>query len=985
MIRTSDIHLEKISGSDQGYYLTGSGILWFSIIILISLLCGWNSGYAQEQPLAQPFLQLDSGGHTAVINDIAFSPDGRYLVSASDDKTIRVWDWKQGKTVRFLRGSVSEGNEGTIYAMALSPNGKWLAVAGWMDKSNAVVPCCGDIRLYDFQSGELKALLHGHRSVVQALTFSPDSQKLISGSSDKTAIIWQVTTQKPLQTLSGHSKAIHALAFSADNQRVVTGSFDHSLRLWQVVDGQLIATLQGHTDKVNAVAVSPKSDLIASGSDDQTIRLWDAQSGKFLRRMTKQGTGIEVSSLSFSPDGLRLLSASHSAPMACYVWDVASGKKQHTYKHDNIVLATGFSPNGAHIVTAGGVDNKIYLWDSKNGKLVQTLGGQGAAIWSVGFATDGQSIAWGKTSTHISRTNRGELEQQLHLSQRNSSLGTPKPVTKKQTWQRAKDVVGDWSLQSHKSGDYGYQAILEIKHKGKVSARIERNASNGYGHTAYTFTPNGKNIISGGRNGTLSLYSNKGQKRGEFIGHNSEVWAVAVSPDGEYLVSGSDDKTVRLWRVNNQELLLTLFTGEKKDWVAWTPEGYYTASPKGDHLLGWQINRSKDKSADYAAAEQLRKHFYRPDIIDQTLRLGSAKQAVAQADDIDVKLVDLLGKGLPPKFVLSQPQNGTIVTHKMQNITLLFSAGAKATSLEAYVNGVQVIGRGKMALPARANKHEKTITLPLKAGENNIKVIAHNSIGQTIREFKLILNDPATRKKGRLFLVAVGVSDYDDNELDLHFAAKDAIAVEKILQQQGNKQYKKVISVILADGHKNPTRNNIEDAVSLFRDATIDDTVVLFISGHGINDGQHYYFLPRDAEKQGDHWRPSSVVKWRILQDALADAKGQRILLVDTCHAGNAFNPRLVNDAAAKDIIVISSTDSQSLAFEKAELGHGVFTYALLEGLKGKADALDGNKQITFKELDTWLSIHVPKLSDGAQTPVLNLPPSFKDFPFVHL
>jgi len=960
---------------------------FFHRLILLLLFC-LNSSYAEKQPL----LQLDSGGHTASINDVAFTPDGRYLVSASDDKTIRVWDWKTGKTVRFLRGSMAKGDEGKIYAMALSPDGKWLAVGGWMDKSTARIPCCGDIRLYDFHSGDLKALLKGHRSTVQALAFSPDSKKLVSGGSDRSAIIWHVATQKPLHTLKGHSGAIYALAFSADNQRVVTGSFDHDLRLWQVADGKLLTIMKGHTNKVQALAVSPTGDLIASGGDDRSIRLWNAKKGTFLREIKGQDTG--VASLHFSPDGKRLLSGVNTAPTHCYLWDVASGKKQRTYKHDNTVLATAFSPDGAYTVTAGGIDNRIYVWDSYNGNRISTLGGQGAAVWSVGFAADGKSIAWGKQSKRISRTNRGALTQQLPLSQRDKSLGTPRPLTKGQTWQRATDVSGDWSLQSRKSGAYGYQATLAIHYKGKLKAHIERGTSNGYRHTAYTFTPDGKDVISGGGNGVLSLYSRHGQKRGEFIGHRSEVWAVAVSPDGKYLVSGSDDQTVRLWRIDNQELLLTLFTTEKvhkksknNAWVAWTPQGYYTASPKGDSLIGWQINNARHQTADYASAEQLRKDFYRPDIVDQAIRLGSAKQAVAQlnGDEDKDKIAVVLGKGLPPEFVLRQPQDGATVTQRMQNIVLSFAADAKANRLEAYVNGAQVIGRGKMALPARAGKHDKTITLPLSVGENNIRIVAHNVIGQTIREFKLMLNDPATTKKGRLFLIAVGVSDYNNNDLDLQFAAKDAIALEKILQQQGNKQYKEVISVILADGHKSPTRNNIEDAVLLFRDATVDDTVVLFVSGHGINDGEHYYFLPKDAKKQGEHWRPSTVVKWRILQDALADAKGKRILLVDTCHAGNAFNPRLVNDAAAKDIIVISSTDSQSLAFEKAELGHGVFTYALLEGLKGKADALDGNKQVTFKELDAWLSVRVPKLSDGAQTPVLNLPPSFKDFAFVRL
>jgi WD40 repeat protein len=244
-------------------------VLTLGLILLILTACGIKGG---PEPIKNnvPILQIDPGGHKSMIKDVTFTKDGCYLVSAADDKVVRVWDLKTGKTVRTLRGQIGAGSEGKIYAMALSPDERWLAVGGFLagnlENRHA-------IRLYNFPTGKLVTLLKGHTNVVYGLAFPPDSRYLVSGSFDKNAIIWDINQQQRIHTLKGHTKEIYAVAFTPDSKRVVTGSLDHSLRLWRVKNGELIAKLEGHSDKVYSVAISPKDGSIASGSLDHTIRI----------------------------------------------------------------------------------------------------------------------------------------------------------------------------------------------------------------------------------------------------------------------------------------------------------------------------------------------------------------------------------------------------------------------------------------------------------------------------------------------------------------------------------------------------------------------------------------------------------------------------------------------------------------------------------------------------------------------------------------
>ncbi len=956
---------------------------------------------ARRTTTTPPILQIDPGGHKSMIRDVTFTKDGRYVVSAGDDKVVRVWDLKTGKTVRTLRGQIGAGPEGKIFAMALSPDERWLAVGGLLTGNRSEKTA---VRLYNFPTGKLVTLLKGHTSVVSSLAFSPDSRYLASGG-DKNAIVWQIPPSPIfskggtiLHTLKGHTKEIYAVAFTPDSKRVVTGSYDHSLRLWRVKNGELISKLQGHSDDVQSVAISPQDGTIASGSDDHTIRIWDGRTGQFIKTLANQGT--QVGSLSFSHDGSYLVSGtSGSGKNYCHLWSYPSGKEIVTYKqHDNIVLATAISHDGRWVATAGGNDEAIHIWNRRNGTLKQRLRGVGASIWAVGFSEDGTDIGWGKTG--IQQYNQaGKLEYHLRLPSSDRRLGTPKQIPPPFAkggrgdfnYLRAKDKWQDWSLSHRKGGNYGdNDAILDIKNQNRTVASIKRGSTDGYGHSSYTFTPSGQTIISGGSNGVLTAYQRNGSKIGNYIGHTATVWAVAVSADGRFLVSGADDQTVRLWNVKTRENLLTLFHGSNKEWVAWTNSGYYTSSPNGDQMIGWQINKGVDKAADYITATQLAQHFYRPDIINATIKLGSAKQALTQAQDTDFNL-NILTRKSPPKFQIISPRSGTRVTTGIVPIKLKIAANTVAIEkFMVYVNGREVTPYKIRKMHPFMQQHTKTIEIPLETGNNRITIKAKNSIATTSAELNLQYAGASQIKQGNLHLVSIGISQYPnlDRQKQLKFAAKDAEAIHKLLKTQGKKLYSRIKAKLLSDNSSTqPTRRNIKQALKQLGKAKAKDTSIIFLSGHGMNIGKDYYLIPRDAKPRGSQIDKNSLISWQIIQNALTSGLGRKILLIDTCHAGNAFNPRLLKDSADQNITVLSATDADNISIEMKGLGHGVFTYSLLKGLRGKADIFDEDHgKIMFKELDAYISNYVAQLTKNRQRTISQTGSGgFKDFIFMQL
>jgi WD40 repeat protein len=470
------------------------------------------------------------------------------------------------------------------------------------------------------------------------------------------------------------------------------------------------------------------------------------------------------------------------------------------------------------------------------------------------------------------------------------------------------------------------------------------------------------------------------------------AWSVNISNDGRLALAAYSDGTIRWYRVSDGVELLAFFPhNDKKRWVLWTPSGYYDASAGAEELIGWHINNGKDAAADFFPVGLFRNQFYRPDIISKILYTADEAKAVEFANKESNRRQQEtdVAKKLPPVVTILSPSNDAEISNN--SVTVRYNvrtpSGEPVTKVRFMIDGRPVESRGVGVKPSGGDQ-SAVITIPDK--DSVLSIVAENQYAVSeAAAVRVRWKGKAEVFKSTLYILAVGVSEYQNASLRLKYPAKDAADFVSVMSKQKGLLYANVVVKTLTDAQA--TRANVIEGLDwISRETTSRDVAMVFMAGHGENDqyGQ-YYFLPYDTNP--DKIKSTGVV-YSEIENTIKNLAGKTLFFVDTCKSANILGTalrrelpditRIVNELSSAEngsVVFTASTKNQA-SLEDSSWNNGAFTKALVEGLSGLADRQNTGR-ITIAMLDLYITERVKQLTGGRQSPVTRKPDTVPDFP----
>jgi WD40 repeat protein len=956
-----------------------------SLLVLGSVL-----GAPARAQTGEPILRIETGTHTAQMNAAGADAAGRLLVTASGDKTARIWALPDLRPLGVLRPPIGSDNDGKLYAVAVSPDGRLAAVGGWLGHSGDVK----SVLLFDLRSHEIVRRWSGLLDIAVSLAFSADGARLAAGLASAGILVWSVADGKEAFADGLYLGPVRGLSFAPDGNlvaasRLLMGDRDGIVRLYDTTGKLLRQVTTEAGQQPSRAAFSPDGTKLAIVFDDEApaVELRDGHTLALIGRPEVERTqDLRLARVAWSRDGTRLFAAGDAwrGTGTVLVWSAGGhGPRQ-------IIAQPGFSnaagdiiplADGAIVTTS--LSGDIALTGSEGTRRAtvtpiaadfRTAIDRSDATRQLLVAPEGVRVAWTQARAH----GRWDVADAVGFDI--AAATYPPTGLAPSSASDGRVSVTDWDQRPDPKLNGRALELAPSERALSVAVRDGR-------------------VLLGG-DYLLRLFDRTGQQIWQHPIPDA-AWRVNQSSDGRLAVAALGDGTVRWYRLRDgQELLALFLTSDAKRWVAFTPSGYYDASPGGEDLIGWHINRGPDQAADFFPASRFHDRMYRPDVVRLVLDTLDENAAVTQANvasgrvEPKITLADIATLAPPTLELISAPTR-----FATDHVSIKFSVHAPVGAPMMGDPRIKVNGAwqptSRAVSQVAADDTRQVVIGQLPSHDSMVEIYGDNQYARseplTIRlqwDSKAAVapgqQGRAAQHMPRLFILAVGISQYQRPDLRLNFAADDAERFVGAMRAQRGKLYAEVTTKLLRDDEA--TLAGVKTGLAwLQNQATGDDVGILFLAGHGFQSpDKDYFYAPADFDPS----RPRDTgIDYKTIRQTLVKFSGagnKAIFLIDTCYAGGALGPNLGASSADSfatqlsrpeyNVVVLTASSGDQLSYEDAKWGDGAFTKALLEGVtEGKADPAQTG-EITVFDLSSYVTKRVKVLTEQRQIPRLLMP-----------
>ncbi|MBN8545487.1 MAG: caspase family protein [Ignavibacteria bacterium] len=723
-----------------------------------------------------------------------------------------------------------------------------------------------------------------------------------------------------------------------------------------------------NTSQVYCLAVSDDGKFLATGSIGKVF-IWDLEEGRLINCI--KNLIYPVYSMGFTTDSKSLLMAMGNNNVE--LWDLETLTKTTTYfGHSYMVKELKVAKNGKYFVSLD-YKNKIILWDINKGKALREFEPASALVHSVDFSPSGKEIIIGQMEGTIPVIELASGKEVKKINGTRTTSDDYKPGMSEDSLMMM--AVRDYSIGNivlHEAGKviaFHANMITQWDLATEVQEKFVPLKFTPYRATA---TKDGKKVaLRGGK--ALKLLDRVSMKITDSITLSpNDFQPLAVDPKGKYFLTGEMDGSVKFFETQTGKEVMTLFAFDSTDWAVVTPDGYFDASQGAMGLLYYV------QELDIIPLEAYFEQSYIPSLFRSVRAGGDSKSYIPTKKEIFTNVM------VPPSVKLTSTNESKISKNPEETVNITISdEGGGIDELRLYQNGKLVdVKYYKDNKPKAGNKIKEVFPAQLTVGNNIFKASAFSKGRLEGKSNTILIKYDAPKPVSNLYILAIGVNEYENSKYNLNFAGADAELISKEISGVKNNIFKSVVVKTLYDTEA--TIKNVRAALdTIVANAKPEDTFVFYFSGHGASDDdpdqnmQEFYFILHEVQQI--YGNPSArnpyALSGKEMKEYSLKIKAQKqLILIDACQSGQALEnfamrgaqseKAIIDLSKSRGLYIMAASEADQTAKEIKDLGHGVFTFSLIEGLKCAADFFDKDGVINVKELNMFVN---KKVKETAQ------------------